>query len=130
MTINELAAAVGTALAPMAVALAPWLHSRLRQLEAVRTPNGQRFGELEGKVDRLLGQMEVLKLRFGLPAPPPAEQTTLIELADPEPDTNLPAEMEGLPNPRLRSPPHLQQPADRVTCPGCSAEFAPPRRTQ
>jgi TolA-binding protein len=56
----ELGQVIGTALAPIVVALAPWLHARLRQLEQVRTPNAQRVGSLEDTVNYLRGRVDEL----------------------------------------------------------------------
>lgn len=60
MSAAELGQVIGTALAPIVVALAPWLHARLRQLEQVRTPNAQRVGSLEDTVNYLRGRVDEL----------------------------------------------------------------------
>jgi hypothetical protein len=68
VTVQELATAIGA----VAVAMAPWLHRRLRELEQVRQPNGKRVGELEKAVDQLTGELRQLSLlAHGRPLPPP-----------------------------------------------------------
>jgi TolA-binding protein len=71
LTAAELGQAIGTALAPLVVALGPWLHSRLRQLEQVRTPNARRVGDLEDTVNYLRGRVDELAQAIHGRGPPP-----------------------------------------------------------
>jgi len=78
VTPAELAAVI-VAVTPGVVALAR-MHrqsDQVRKLEEQRPKTGDRFGELETKVDRLVGQVDVLlrltpKRRATLPPDPPA----------------------------------------------------------
>jgi hypothetical protein len=85
VTVNELATAIGTALAPIVVALAPWLHTRLRQLEVVRQPNGERIGGLEEDVNWLRGRVEELSraVHGGEVTPPPPRARPFRPIGDP-----------------------------------------------